>query len=47
MYAVFKGAIFNFRKGEPELKRAREYGKSIGIIPEQMPFEHLIEHPFD
>jgi hypothetical protein len=47
MYVVFRGAIFNFRRNDPELNRAREYGKSIGIIPEQMPFEHLIDHPFD
>lgn len=47
MYVVFRGKIFNFRKGDPELKRAKEYGQSIGIIPEQMPFEHLIDHPFD
>ena len=47
MYVVFRGAMFNFRKQDPELNRAREYGKSIGIIPEQMPFEHLVDHPFD
>lgn len=47
MYVVFRGTTFNFRKGDPELNRAREYGKSIGIIPEQMPFEHLVDHPFD
>ena len=23
------------------------HGKSGGIIPEQMPFEHLVDHPFD
>lgn len=47
MYVVFRGAMFNFRKGDPQLNRAREYGISMGIIPEQMPFEHLIDHPFD
>jgi len=47
MYVVFRGAMFNFRKKDPELNRAREYGKSIGIIPEQMSFEHLVDHPFD
>jgi len=47
MYVVFRGAMFNFRKLNPELNRAREYGKLIGIIPEQMPFEHLIDHPYD
>jgi len=39
--------MFNFRKKDPELSRAREYGTSIGIIPEQMPFEHLVDYPFD
>lgn len=47
MYVAFRGAMFNFRKGNPELNRARDYGKSIGIIPEQMPFENLVDHPFD
>ena len=47
MYVVFRGKMFNFRKEDPELNRAREYGKSMGIIPEQMPFEHLVDHPFD
>jgi len=47
MYVVFRDKIFNFRKNDPELERARDYGKSIGIIEEQMPFEHLVDHPFD
>ena len=47
MYVVYRGKMFNFRKGDLELNKAREYGKSIGIIPEQMPFKHLIDHPFD
>jgi len=47
MYVVYKGVMFNFRKGDSNLSRAREYGKSLGIIEAQMPFEHLIEHPFD
>ena len=47
MYVVFRGAMFNFRKKDSELNRARDYGKSIGIISEQMPFENLIDHPFD
>lgn len=47
MYVVFRGAMFNFKKHDLELNRAREYGKSIGIAQEQMPFEHLIDHPFD
>jgi len=47
MYVVFKGCMFKFSKGYPELETARKYGKSIGILEEQMPFEHLIEHPWD
>lgn len=47
MYVVFRGKMFNFRKQDLELTRAREYGISVGIIPEQMPFEHLVDHPFD
>ena len=47
MYVVFKGVLFKFTKGSPELKKAREYGKSIGIIGAQMPFEHLVDHPFN
>lgn len=47
MFVVFKNKLFNFKKGSLELKKAFEYGKSVGIIAEQMPFEHLIEHPFD
>jgi len=47
MTVVFKNKVFSFRDGDPKLIEALEYGKSIGIIPEQMPFERLIDHPFD
>jgi hypothetical protein len=47
MYVVYKGVIFNFRKEDPILVKARDYGKSLGIIEAQMPFEHLIDNPFD
>jgi hypothetical protein len=47
MYVIFRDHMFKFSPGYPELETAREYGKSIGIIPEQMPFEHLVDHPFD
>lgn len=47
MTVVFKNKVFNFGENDPELINAREYGKSIGIIPEQMPFEHLVNNPFD
>lgn len=47
MYVVFKDRMFKFSRGYPELEIAREYGKSIGIPEKQMPFEYLINHPFD
>ena len=47
MYVVYRGAMFNFRRHFSQLEDAKKYGKSIGIIEEQMPFDHLIEHPFD
>ncbi len=47
MYVIFKDKVFKFKKGQALLEKAREYGKSTGIISEQMPFEHLIDHPFD
>ena len=47
MTVVFKNKVFSFGDSDPQLVKAREYGKSIGIILEQMPFEHLIKNPFD
>ncbi len=47
MIVIFQYKVFTFTKNDPELDEAREYGKSIGIIAEQMPFEHLIGNPFD
>lgn len=47
MYVIFKDKMFKFSKNYPELETAREYGKSIGILEEQMNFEHIINHPFD
>ncbi len=47
MTVIFKDKEFNFRANHPILLKAREYGESVGIIPEQMPFEHLMENPFD
>jgi Ran GTPase-activating protein (RanGAP) involved in mRNA processing and transport len=47
MIVVFKSRVFNFTEDSPELNEAREYGKSIGIIAEQMPFERLVNNPFD
>lgn len=47
MIVIFKNKVFSFSAGDPKLIKAQEYGKSIGIIPEQMPFEHLVNNPFD
>jgi len=47
MYVIFRNHMFKFSQGYPELETAREYGKSIGIIEKQMPFEHLLESPWN
>lgn len=47
MYVIFKNHMFKFSKGYPELETAKEYGKSIGILEEQMDFEDLIDNPWD
>jgi hypothetical protein len=47
MYVMFKNHMFKFSKGYPELETARNYGKTQGISEEKMPFEHLIDNPFD
>jgi len=46
MYAIYKGHMFKFSKGFPELETARKYGLSIGIIKKQMPFEKLLKYPW-
>jgi hypothetical protein len=47
MIVIFRNKIFRFGADDPQLIEAREYGKKIGIIPEQMDFEKLIDNPFD
>ena len=47
MYVMFKEHMFKFSRGYPELETAREFGKELGIPKEQMPFEHLLESPWD
>lgn len=47
MYVIFNNHMFKFSKGYPELEEARKYGKERGIKEEQMPFEHLLENPWD
>ena len=47
MIVVFSGKIFRFKEGETaKIQEARNYGLSIGIIKEQMPFEELIRNPY-
>jgi len=38
--------MFKFSKGYPELETAREVGKELGIVEDDMPFEKLLENPF-
>lgn len=47
MYVMFRNHMFKFSKGYPELETAREFGKELGIPERQMPFEHLLESPWD
>lgn len=46
IYIIYRNALFNFREGEIEAEKAREYGRSLGILPIQMFFENLIKYPF-
>ncbi|PIP74662.1 MAG: hypothetical protein CO135_01320 [Candidatus Levybacteria bacterium CG_4_9_14_3_um_filter_35_16] len=47
MTVIYQGKTFSFVDGDPQLIEAIDYGKSVGIISEQMPFQHLITNPFD
>ena len=48
MIVVFKDNIFEFTKLQKnKLGEAVKYGLSIGILKEQMSFEHLIDNPWD
>lgn len=47
MIVIFSGKIFRFKETEKQkIEEARNYGLSIGIIKEQMPFEDLIKNPY-
>ena len=47
MIVIFKDRFFEFTEQEKKkLDKAREYGLSIGILREQMPFEELIDDPY-
>ena len=48
MVVIFNNKVFRFSADDlDKLNEAREHGISIGILKEQMPFEKLIENPFD
>ena len=47
MIVIFRNKVFRFSlDNSEELNETREYGISVGILKEQMPFEKLIENPF-
>lgn len=47
MVVIFKDRIFELAENETnKIEEARNYGLSVGIIREQMPFEEIIRDPF-
>lgn len=47
MVVIFKGKSFEFTRDQKDvIEKAREYGKSIGILEAQMTFENLIDDPY-
>ena len=44
---IFRNKTFEFSKDHPLIESARKYGLSMGILPEQMCFERIIDNPFD
>ncbi len=47
MVVIFRNKVFEFSDQEMnKLNEARNYGLSIGVIREQMPFEKLITDPY-
>ena len=47
MIVIFNNKVFEFGEDETDkLEEARNYGLSIGIIRDQMPFENLIKDPY-
>ena len=44
---IFRHKVFEFSIDDRQtLEAARSYGRSVGIIDDQMPFEHLVKDPF-
>ena len=47
MIVIFNNKIFEFGEDETEkIESAEKYGRSIGILKEQMNFKELIRNPF-
>lgn len=47
MIVIYRNNMFEFSsKDSDKLEDARDYGLSIGILKEQMPFEELIKNPY-
>jgi hypothetical protein len=47
MIVIFSGKVFRFKESETaKLEEARNYGLSVRIIKEQMPFEEIIRNPY-
>jgi hypothetical protein len=47
MVVVYRNRMFDFSSNElNKLNQARDYGLSVGILREQMPFEELIKNPY-
>jgi hypothetical protein len=47
MIVIFSGKVFRFKESQADkLEDARNYGLSVGIIKEQMPFEEIIRNPY-
>ena len=48
MIVIFRNKVFEFSEREKgKIAEAKNYGISIGILPEQMEIENLIRQPFD
>lgn len=47
MIVIYRNKVFEFSSQDlGNLEEARNYGLSIGILREQMPFEELIKNPY-
>ncbi len=47
MVVIYRNKVFEFSSDEQDkLNQARDYGISISILKEQMPFEVLVKNPY-